>query len=322
MDKKILLTGASGFVGTNILLKLLNENNEIFALANKNRISVRNDKIKPLYSSLENIEGIKDEIPKRLNYVIHCAGLTKAVDIDEYYFVNTYGTKKLLRFFVKNDIQVEHFVYISSLAAVGPQRKLEMVDENYPPSPIKGYGESKLLAEKEIKKYSESLNWTIVRPPFIFGPYDYDTLNLFRIVKYGVKFYIGNRYFSFVYSEDLAEKIVTILGNQASFRKVYFFAYDKYSTHREFLNTISTFVNPKAKFIQLHPTFLIWMATLLSPFLSKNTPINRVKFTEIKQKYWLCSSEKIKKELNLFPVTSLPTAVEKTYLWYKSNGLI
>ncbi len=322
MVNKILLTGASGFLGTNILLKLIDRNNKIFALGNKNKIQVKNDKIYPLYSSLENMEGLKYEIPNQLDCVIHCAALTKSVNIDDFYIVNTYGTRKLLDFFVKNKIEIGHFIHISSISAIGPQLGPKPADEFSLPNPIKGYGESKLLAEEEVKKKLQSKRWTIMRPPFIFGPYDYDTLNLFKVIKKGFKVYIGNKHFSFVYSEDLVDAIIKLMCKPQTFAQVYFFAYNKWTNQREFLNTIAKYANPSAKYIRLHPTFLIWIATLLSPFLHKNTSINRIKFKEIKQNYWICSSEKIKNDLNLVANTSLNCAVEKTYNWYRNNRLI
>lgn len=322
MVNKILLTGASGFLGTNILLKLIDGNNKIFALGNRSKIQIRNGKISALYSSLENIEKLKSAIPGQLDCIIHCAGLTKSVNIDDFYIANTYGTRKLVNFITNNKIDVGHFIYVSSVAAVGPQAKLYPADESCLPNPIEGYGESKLLAEDEVRKNMRSERWTIIRPPFIFGPYDYDTLNLFKVIMKGIKIYLGNKYFSFVYSEDLASAIIKLICDSQAFRETYFFSHMEWTTQRGFLNAIARYVNPNAKFIRLHPAFLICIATVLYPLLRKNTPINRIKFKEIKQSYWVCSSEKIKKNLNLVASTSLNSAVEKTYYWYKSNGLI
>lgn len=322
MTKKVLLTGASGFVGTNILSKLLLKHYQVWALGYKNKIQINDENIKPIYCSLQNIEELQDKIPKQLDYIIHCAGLTKANNLENYYTVNTEGTKKLLLFCIKNQILPEHFIYISSIAAVGPQNTLKEADENFIPNPIKGYGDSKLLAEEIIKKYSKFFNWTIIRPPFIFGPYDYDTLNLFRMVKYGVKIYIGSKYFSFIYVEDLADAVVKILGNSKTFGQVFCFAYEKYTSQKEFLHTIATFVNPNARFIRVHPTFLRWLISIIHYSFPEKAPINRIKFNEIKQDYWLCASAKIKNMLGLIASTPLHKAVEKTYNWYKTHNLL
>ncbi|MFN7182097.1 MAG: NAD-dependent epimerase/dehydratase family protein, partial [Planctomycetota bacterium] len=203
-----------------------------------------------------------------------------------------------------------------------PQKEKVAIDENCSCSPIKGYGESKFLAENEVKKLGGNINWTIIRPPFIFGPYDYDTLLVFKLIKYGVKLYMGQKFFSFVFSQDLAQAIIKIMDNNKSFGKTYFVCYPKYTSQTTFLNTISYFVNKNAKWVRIHPNFFVAGATLLQPILKKNSPINRIKFKEIKQNYWLCCPEKIKKELSIECKTSLENAVRKTYEWYKINNLI
>jgi nucleoside-diphosphate-sugar epimerase len=322
LANNILLTGASGFVGTNILLELSNLNFTIYALGNKNKIKINSKKIIPLYAPLHKINIVKDNLPRKIKYVIHTAAITKAQNIEDFYLVNSLGTKYLCNFLIKNNFEVEHFIHISSLAAVGPQKNLQPSTESTNPHPIKGYGESKLLSEFEVVKLTSKINWTILRPPFIFGPYDYDTLGLFRKIKYGIKIYLGMKHFSFIYSEDIAKAITKILGNEIAFEKIYFITYPKYTNQIEFENTIARYVNPRAVFIRLAPTILINLSILLKPFLSSDTAINRMKFKEIKQSFWICSAEKIKKELSIECKTSLNDAVEKSYKWYKFQKLI
>ncbi|MFN7181332.1 MAG: NAD-dependent epimerase/dehydratase family protein, partial [Planctomycetota bacterium] len=123
MPGKLLLTGAAGFLGTNILLELLKTEVEIFALIHNTPLKVNNPQIRILQSSLDSIEKLKNDIPKDIDAVIHCAGLTKSVVIENFYKVNFTGTKNLIEFFIKNKINIRHFIFISSISAVGPQKE-------------------------------------------------------------------------------------------------------------------------------------------------------------------------------------------------------
>ncbi len=297
-------------------------NVEILALVNKNPLKVTDNKIIALNSSFDKLENIKDLIPNYIDTVIHCGGLTKSSNIEDFYKVNFIGTRKMIEFFKRRKINIKHFIYISSISAAGPQKEKKPINEDDVCIPIQGYGESKLLAENEVKKLSGITNWTIIRPPFILGPYDYDTLYLFKKVKYGLKLYTGVKFFSFVYSEDIADIIVKMIGNNKSFGKTYFVCYPQYTSQINFLNTIAAFVNKNAKFVRVHPNILISISILPQLFLNKITPINRIKFKEIKLDYWLCSPEKIKNELSLECKTSFFDTVKKTYEWYKLNKLL
>ncbi len=322
MQDKVFLTGATGFVGTNILLKLIEKDIEIYALTHRNPIKVHHKKIKILNSSLDKLNELKNQLPSTFNAVIHCAGLTKSYLLEEFYKVNFLGTRNLIEFFINNNINIHHFIYISSISTCGPCKEKKPANEDTQCHPLKGYGESKLFAENEVRKLPSNINWTILRPPFVFGPYDYDTLYIFKMIKYGIKLYTGAKFFSFVYAEDLADIVVKIIGNSQAFGKTYFVSYPEYTSQINFVNTIAMHVNKNAKLIRVHPSLLVSLASLLQPFLNKTTPINRIKFKEIKHSYWLCSPEKIKNELSLECKTSLVSAIKKTYEWYRKNNLI
>ena len=172
---KIIITGASGFVGKN-LTRLFNEfGNEVFPL------SLRKDDWK---------------LPKSASAIIHLAGIEKdtgsASNHDEYFQVNSYLTEKVFQAFLTSDIK--DFIFISSIKAAADFSPV-ILTENAIPNPISPYGKSKLLAEQLISKYDlpENKRLIILRPCLIHGPEDTGNLKLlYKIAEKGIPYPFGN----------------------------------------------------------------------------------------------------------------------------------
>ena len=172
---KIVITGASGFVGKN-LTRIFNENG---------------DEVFPLSLRKENWD-----LPKTASAIIHLAGIEKdtgsATNHDEYFQVNSYLTEKVFQKFLNSDIQ--DFIFISSIKAAADSCT-EILTENTAPDPVSLYGRSKLLAEQLISKYElpENKRLIILRPCLIHGPEDTGNLKLlYKIAENGIPYPFGN----------------------------------------------------------------------------------------------------------------------------------
>jgi nucleoside-diphosphate-sugar epimerase len=108
------------------------------------------------------------------------------------------------------EARVGRFVFVSSLAAVGPATSLETsIDEATTPAPLEAYGRTKLDAEHVVRQASD-LPFVIVRPAAVYGPGDRDFLALFRLARLGVALHAANRdhWLSIIHVADLADAIV------------------------------------------------------------------------------------------------------------------
>ncbi len=319
---KIFLTGATGFVGSHLAEKLLEQGHQVRVLlrTTSNLRWIADLPLESFYGSLNDpsslVNGLRD-----VDVVIHCAALTKALKNEEYYQVNFEGTKKLVDVIVEKDLPVKRFVFISSQAAAGPSTSLEPVTEEDPPHPVSEYGKSKLMAEQYILSKKENLPFTIIRPPAVYGPRDTDVLQFFQSVKRGIipKWQNRDKYLSFVFVKDLVEGIELAARHPKAENQIYFIADPQPYSWDDLARITQEFFNTKAIHVPI-PLGAVKLIATLSEQWSKITKrpsiINRQKVAELLPDFWICSSKKIAQELGFKTKTDLQTGVKQTLEWY------
>ena len=153
------MTGATGFVGAEVLEQALGEGLRVNALTR--RAQPPRARLKWVPGSLEDAAAL-DTLVRDADAVVHIAGVVNAPDRAGFEAGNARGTVAVIDAMRRRGIR--RLVHVSSLAAREPQ--------------LSDYGWSKELAERHVK--ASGLDWTIVRPPAIYGPNDREMLELFR----------------------------------------------------------------------------------------------------------------------------------------------
>ncbi|HEX8388584.1 MAG TPA: NAD(P)H-binding protein [Sphingomonas sp.] len=185
----IALTGATGFVGGRTLDVLLDRGRRVRALTRR---------AQPARDGVEWVEGALDR-PDRLDLlvsgadaVIHVAGVVRAPDRAGFAAGNVDGTRAVVDAAVRAGVR--RFVHVSSLAAREPGLSL--------------YGWSKAEAERVVE--DSALDWTIVRPPAVYGPGDLEQLDVFRLAKRGLALLPPPGLMSAIMVDDLAALLATL----------------------------------------------------------------------------------------------------------------
>ncbi len=327
----ILVTGATGFVGSH-LSELLTENgHNVFALV-RNPTKAREFNVPGTYiqgslSSTDENKWVR-ELPEKLDAVIHTAGIVHSMNVDQFYTVNAMATQRLI-LDLKERYQELKFTLISSLAGAGPSNRSEEKVETDTPEPVSDYGKSKKLAErftKELcpKKWSVS----IVRPPMVIGPRDPAVLDIFKMIKGSFIVTAGldgdkNEY-SFVCVYDLIQTIVKTLELNHTIPEIYFSSYPQTITTAELYHEIKKQLNKKYLFNLKIPSLLIRILAGIIGFFSKFMKIDiRLtpdKVNELLPKAWTCNSQKSRDQLSQKYEWSLEKTIAITLKDYKNRN--
>lgn len=322
MSKKALVTGANGFVGTNLVRALLAKKYEVTCLVRKtsNRRSITNLPVKFSYGECCDIDSLRNSCTHH-DYFFHLAAKTKAKSKKEYFDVNLEGTKNVLE--IANELKVKKFVFLSSQAAAGPSREKRPKSEDEKENPVSYYGKSKLAAEHYIIQNAK-VPWTIIRPASVFGPWDKDFLIYFKLVKRHIAPLagFGEKYISLLYVEDLTDLIIRMAESNLSNSQVFFASDGIIYSWKDFINTLADVMQKKVITIKLPIACAYTLAGFNEAskiFRKSQSTINLQKVKEMREPYWLCSPQKAMDILGFFPQSSLKQGLQKTYQWYIDN---
>ncbi|MCX8057169.1 MAG: NAD-dependent epimerase/dehydratase family protein [Ignavibacteria bacterium] len=321
-----LVTGASGFVGSHLVDRLLDLNHNVRIIARKESKIKWFDakKVEVFTADYENIQSLEEAV-KNVDYVFHVAGVIKAKSKETYYKGNVEATKNLLKAISEVNPDLKRFVFVSSQAAAGPSPVNQPKTEEMECSPVTTYGRSKLEAEKVVRGYEGKISFTIVRPSAVYGPRDPEILMFFQTLKKGIQPMVGfsEKYVSLVHVQDLIDGILLAAFSDNSKNHTYFISSEKGYGWEEIGNISSNILGKKVLKIRI-PHFMVYTVAAISQFLSyfksEATILNLEKAREMVQKSWVCSVEKAKKELGYEQKIDLETGIKNTIDWYRQVG--
>jgi len=325
---KAVITGATGFVGGHLTERLLDEGFEVRCLV---REGSRTEDLKSAgaeicIASLFDTE-LLSELVSGADLLFHVAGLTRSRTIPPYMRINGEGTGNLVDAAINAPERPGRFIYISSLAAVGPNPACYPVDEGYSPKPLKGYGESKLAGEIAVRGAADKLPVTVIRPPAVYGPRDMNFLPMFKAAgKYGFVPVIGDpdKEVSMVYITDLIDGIMVASTCDQAEGETYFITSSD-NTFSEIATAVGDATGSSARPLSIPPLIakiageigeMWWRLT------NRSTIISRRKVKDMLQPRWTCSSDKAIVELGYSPQISLKEGMKLTARWYIENGML
>lgn len=152
--KKILITGASGFIGSFIVEEALKHDMETWAAVrgSSSKAYLQDKRINFIELNLQSKEQLKEQLKDHsFDYVVHAAGVTKCIDKRDFRRINTEGTKNLVMALIELKMPLERFVFVSSLSVFGAiheKQPYQEIKETDTPQPNTEYGKSKLEAEQ------------------------------------------------------------------------------------------------------------------------------------------------------------------------------
>lgn len=336
MSKKVLITGASGFIGSFIVEGALQRGYDTWAGMRKSSskkylqqkelefiVLDFNDKAK-LLSQLKEFK----EKNGSWDYIVHCAGVTKSKYKDGFDKGNYIFTRNLIEVLEEADMIPQKFIYISSLSIFGPihDKCFMPISEKDTPKPNTAYGESKIKTEEYIKSIS-GFPYVILRPTGVYGPREKDYFLMVKSIKQHVDFSVGfsRQDITFVYVKDVVQTIFLAIEKNVKQRS-YFISDEGVYSSRDFSDLIQKELGIKHVLHIKCPLFILKIVSLLAEscarVMGKASTLNSDKYKIMKQRNWRCDIAPLKEELGYKAQYPLDRGVHEIIEWYKKEGWI
>lgn len=323
---RVLVTGASGFVGGAVVSALLERKHEVRALV-RNR--ARAPRLAELgvdlaLGHLEDPQALREAVTG-VQAVMHVAGLLAEPLPGDFTRVNVEGTRNVVEAAVA--ARIERLLFVSSVSAVGPSSSGVPLTESRPSSPTSAYGRSKADAERLVRAHGERLPYTIIRPPVVYGPGDRKLLPLFKLARLGAlpSAGAGAERVSLVHVRDLAVGMVTALEHPAAARETFFLADADAPTVHELLRTIGLAAGADVHVVQLPPAAVFGAALLAETVgrLVRRTPMFNSDFiADVVGHSWVCSPDHARDALGFEAKIGWREGLRDAAGWYLAQSLV
>lgn len=344
----ILVTGASGFIGSFIVEEGLRLGFEVWAGVRKSssraylqdeRIHLAELDLSDSSRLLAQLEGYKAQLGGHgWDYVVHAAGATKCLRQEDFHRTNTLGTIHLVDALRQADMVPRRFVFLSSLSIFGavreePARKatpdnpwiyspILLTDT---PQPNTAYGRSKLQAEAYLRSLQD-FPYTILRPTGVYGPRERDYFLMAQSIAGHTDFSVGYKpqEITFVYMMDVVQAVYKCQDAPAALGHAYFLSDGQVYNSRRFSDLLQQEMgNPWVLHIKAPLWFLrivCWVSERISHLTGKMNALNGDKYHILSQRNWQCDIEPARRDFGYEPQWRLEEGVRESVRWYKENG--
>ncbi len=330
MTNKILITGASGFIGSFIVEEALRREMEVWAAVRptSSKRYLQDNRIHFIELDFGSKETLKRQLDgHRFDYVVHAAGVTKCLDKADFKRINTDGTRHLVDALIELGMPLKRFVYLSSLSVYGAIHEhmpYQDITENDCPHPNTAYGKSKLDAERYLDSIGNDFPYIILRPTGVYGPRERDYFLMAQSINRHIDFAVGfsRQDITFVYVLDVVQAVFLAFDRGMSGRK-YFLTDGEVYRSADFSDLLKKEMGIGWMLRIVAPVWLLRIITFFGERISRLThkpiALNDDKYNILRQRNWRCDIEPTVDELGYHPHYKLAQGVKLTVKWYKRH---
>ncbi len=318
----VLVTGATGFVGSHLVEALRRRGDQVTALA---RSAAKAAALAPLGvrvvpGDLQDTASL-DRAVAGQDVIYHVAGVVAARDEAEFLRANRDGTADLVA--SASRAGSARFVLVSSMAAAGPSEPGRPLTGSEPPHPVTAYGRSKLAAEAAVT--AGTLPWVIVRPPTVYGPRDREVLKVFRMVRLGLApvFGDGSQQLSAVHGADLAGALVAAGSAPAAAGKIYYACHPEIATSAQLVRAVGAAMGRRVALVPVPSPVgraLLAVTEASARLVGRTTILTRDKANEFFQAAWTGDPSPLTRDTGWRALHDLASGMADTYRWYRTAG--
>ena len=317
MPERVLLTGATGVVGSHIAGAFVEAGYEVLCGVRASS-DMRWISDLPIERVSLDLKGGAEGLPRAVenaDLVVHTAGITRARRVEDYHSVNAEGTRRLA--VAAFEAGVRRFVLISSLAARGPD---DPTKDDHPES---AYGRSKLEAEAYLRSLGGRMEAVVLRPAAVYGPRDTDLLPLFKMANRGwLPVPSGANLLQPVYATDVARAALAAVREPLGFGP-FPVAENRLYTWKEVIAGLEKALGRTVRAVRL-PTAAFTLAGRAAEWAAR--PFSAVpvfderRGRDLAVHTWTCDISATEKALGWRAEVALSEGLERSARWYGQAG--
>lgn len=334
--KKVLITGANGFVGSFMVEEAIRRGYDVYAAMRAESSKANLEGLSPKFIDLpyadknrmkKCLAGLRSVVGQ-FDLIIHTMGLTKCKHKSDFDVVNFEYTRNFVQALMESGMTPKHFIYLSSLSAFGSgDRKtlkpIELTDE---PKPDTAYGASKLKTERFLATLDAKIfPYTILRPTGIYGPKEKDYFVMLKTLTRHLNPGIGfePQYITFIYVKDLVD-LAFLVAEKKGVGKAYFVADGDVWTSDNYVKLCKQLLGVKRTLNIKVPCCIVKVLAFLfdkiGGLFGVTPTLNMDKYNILSATNWKCDIEPLKKDFDFKARYNLVRGLKESIRWYRQNN--